>query len=546
MYEECQLKIRKALKEQEPDFKFNTEIDQLTDLCPEETRKIILTNPKQIKDLNLRNLYLHFHNKLSNDKNSLHSVTEVLFRKQLPNAEKLSNTVTLSNAEEFPLFGYVLSIKESIRMQGTASTCGLAINQRPHSLPTPFIEYLNSLGATFIAKSNVPLLVFAMESTNNIYGASCNPHDKTRSSGGSSGGEASLVSAKFSHAGIGNDIAGSLRIPGLFCGIYAFVITPARMDKSLSAISLEHSDIFDVKCELQSMISTGVGPLTRTVAELEKLTRIFVEFYKFSPTAPPVPWRPSLKPIKKIGLIKEFSSIMELTLTNRRAMAEVLEICKEENLEIVEIDLNEHVYDLMKHIYAIYLKNDLLSNVVSGKTKIGEKLPQAFDNFVLMSKIPLWGLKILSKVLKDVKQRCIMEGTVLSATFNQQYLMKKVCEHKARFLNELKEKGVEVFLCHGMLPAMRHQTSSQLNFWAIYTLIWNGFQFCGGALPVTKVREDEQVYESRFKGPFEDTVRETMKGSAGLPVGIQVMAPAFKDELALEVMKIIGGRIEGK
>lgn len=49
-----------------------------------------------------------------------------------------------------------------------------------------------------------------------------NPHNKLRSSGGSTGGEGALVGAKCSPFGIGTDIGGSVRIPSNFCGIYGF------------------------------------------------------------------------------------------------------------------------------------------------------------------------------------------------------------------------------------------------------------------------------------------------------------------------------------
>ena len=60
------------------------------------------------------------------------------------------------------------------------------------------------------------------ETINSFYGRSLNPHNKLRSCGGSSGGEASLVGGGCSPAGLGTDIGGSVRIPANFCGIYGF------------------------------------------------------------------------------------------------------------------------------------------------------------------------------------------------------------------------------------------------------------------------------------------------------------------------------------
>lgn len=66
----------------------------------------------------------------------------------------------------------------------------------------------------------MPQLAMTFESTNNIFGRAKNPWNPERATGGSSGGEAALIAAKCSVLGIGSDIAGSIRIPAAFCGIY--------------------------------------------------------------------------------------------------------------------------------------------------------------------------------------------------------------------------------------------------------------------------------------------------------------------------------------
>ena len=61
-----------------------------------------------------------------------------------------------------------------------------------------------------------------IHSINNIYGTSLNPHNVSRTCGGSSGGDAGLVSSKCVPLSIGTDIGGSIRVPSSFCGIYGF------------------------------------------------------------------------------------------------------------------------------------------------------------------------------------------------------------------------------------------------------------------------------------------------------------------------------------
>ena len=66
-------------------------------------------------------------------------------------------------------------------------------------------------------------------SSNPIYGLTTNPHDKTRSPGGSSSGEAALLGYGGSILGLGTDRAGSVRIPAAFCGITSLKPTSGRI-----------------------------------------------------------------------------------------------------------------------------------------------------------------------------------------------------------------------------------------------------------------------------------------------------------------------------
>ena len=63
------------------------------------------------------------------------------------------------------------------------------------------------------------IFVSSAETTNPVFGPTVNPHDTTRTAGGSSGGEAALIAGGGSILGFGSDIGGSLRIPAAMCGV---------------------------------------------------------------------------------------------------------------------------------------------------------------------------------------------------------------------------------------------------------------------------------------------------------------------------------------
>ena len=126
-----------------------------------------------------------------------------------------------------------------------------------------------------MAKSNISVCCSSLEAGNRIYGDVKNPWDKSKTSGGSTGGEAALISSKCSLLGIGNDDGGSLRIPAAFTGIYTFMPTHTRAT---------NYGIFDGNKIIyrNGMITTGgsIGPMARNTEDL----KLIIEnvFGKFS------------------------------------------------------------------------------------------------------------------------------------------------------------------------------------------------------------------------------------------------------------------------
>jgi amidase len=133
-----------------------------------------------------------------------------------------------------PLHGVPFSIKDSIELAGTMCTAGTSGRARaPKSASdATLVARLRGAGAIPIAKTNLPDLLFAFESDNLLFGRTNNPYEVTRTSGGSSGGEAALIAACGSPIGLGSDAAGSVRVPAAFCGIAGIKPTSGRLPRT--------------------------------------------------------------------------------------------------------------------------------------------------------------------------------------------------------------------------------------------------------------------------------------------------------------------------
>ncbi|MCD9874716.1 amidase [Streptomyces guryensis] len=127
-----------------------------------------------------------------------------------------------ARGEDRPLLGIPVTVKESYNIAGLPTTWGIP----PHRNYIPAedavqVSRLKAAGAVVLGKTNVPLRLQDVQSFNEIYGTTNNPWDHSRTPGGSSGGSAAALASGFGALSIGSDIAGSLRTPAHFCGVFA-------------------------------------------------------------------------------------------------------------------------------------------------------------------------------------------------------------------------------------------------------------------------------------------------------------------------------------
>ncbi|MBY8884588.1 amidase [Streptomyces sp. PTM05] len=127
-----------------------------------------------------------------------------------------------ARGEDRPLLGVPVTVKESYDVAGLPTTWGMP----PHRNHIPAedavqVSRLKAAGAVVLGKTNVPLGLQDWQSFNELYGTTTNPWDRDRTPGGSSGGSAAALASGFGALSIGSDLAGSLRVPAHYCGVYA-------------------------------------------------------------------------------------------------------------------------------------------------------------------------------------------------------------------------------------------------------------------------------------------------------------------------------------
>jgi aspartyl-tRNA(Asn)/glutamyl-tRNA(Gln) amidotransferase subunit A len=119
-----------------------------------------------------------------------------------------------------PLHGMPISIKDLIDVAGQTTTAASRVRAGHIArADAPVIRRLREAGAVIIGKTNLHEFAFGTTSEDSAFGAVHNPHDVTRSAGGSSGGSAAAVAVGMGQASIGSDTGGSIRIPAAACGV---------------------------------------------------------------------------------------------------------------------------------------------------------------------------------------------------------------------------------------------------------------------------------------------------------------------------------------
>ncbi len=432
------------------------------------------------------------------------------------------------------LHGLPVTIKDNIDVAGHDSTLGIAARVgRPASRDAAVVASLRSQGAIVLAKTNVPQLLLAQETENPVWGLTRNPWHLGRSAGGSSGGEAAAIAAGLSPCGIGTDIGGSIRIPAHFCGLAGLKPTVDRWSNRGS----------NGAATGQEMVRSQIGPLARSSVDLALLMKAVwaTDHSAVDPRVAPIalgePAEVSVSKLR-IGWFDDDGFV-----TPAAPLRRAVTIAKEA-LTTAGVELSE--YRPVACDDLIYLWMAALS--ADGGRTMEERLEGA--PFIDALKPSARILKMSSLVRGSVARLLAWKGEtrtsrlveILGEKTVQRYWA--LCDERTRLRRAAFDRwlqgGLDAVVCPAhSVPAMPHSTSGDLTLSLSYPFRYTFLDFPAGVVPVTTVTQAETAEVQVTGDRVERGIASVTAAAEGLPVGVQVVAKPYREDIVLAVMQVI-------
>lgn len=469
-----------------------------------------------------------------------HGKTNCLTEIMIESAEKWVHDGSINL--KGPLAGIPVSLKDTIEVAGYDSTVGCSVNVgNAKAVDGPCSRLLKDAGAVPYVKTNIPITLLSFESSNDVWGQATNPYNKKYTPGGSTGGEGALL-AMGGRIGIGSDVAGSVRAPAHFSGVYSLKCSTGRWLKLGMVTSMPGQD----------GVPAVYSPMARTLNDLTYFTRsvIQMEPWTYDYSCHPLAWRSEIetefaeKKKLKIGIFRT-DGVIDPSPACRRALEMTEAAMRRAGHEIVEMN-PPSPYEGLK-MASLLLCSDSLETCMSF-FRWGEWNDRGANQLRFYMNLPR-PIKYLHYLwIKYVRRDDIWAGLLrdwhkLSAYDYWQLIAKREA-YKRQWYEYWDSIDVDCVLAPpNATPAVPHNGMHHAVSSCGYTFLFNLLDYTAGVVPVTHVDKKKDRLPSDFslkklngvaRGAYMLYDADDMHG---LPVGVQVIGRRLQEEKVLAIMK---------
>jgi aspartyl-tRNA(Asn)/glutamyl-tRNA(Gln) amidotransferase subunit A len=408
--------------------------------------------------------------------------------------------------KEMPLCGIPIAIKDNICTAGIKTTCASRMLEDfvpPYSASA--VEYLEAAGAVVVGKTNLDEFAMGSATENSYFGPTRNPRDARKIPGGSSGGSAAAVGAGLVPAALGTDTGGSIRQPASHCGVAGLKPTYGRVSR-YGAVAFASS-------------LDQIGPMAGRVRDIGLLLSVISEPDKRDSTCAGKKFEDSADYYRddasglRVGVPAEYFG-EGLSGEVRSSVERSMGVLKSKGAEIVDISLPNLEYAVAA--YYIISAAEASSNLARfDGVKYGFRAGGAKSLAEMYSKTRAQGFG------PEAKRRIMLGTYVLSSGYYDAYYLKAA---RARTLItgdfEAAFKSCDVVISPAApAPAfdIGEKTDDPLQVYLmdIYTVSANLAGIPGLVVPSAPM------------------ACANAPASGGLPVGVQFMAPKWREDLLL-------------
>ncbi|OBT93145.1 hypothetical protein VE01_09187 [Pseudogymnoascus verrucosus] len=444
-----------------------------------------------------------------------------------------------------PLAGIPVSLKDSNGVAGFDTTVGYSSKVgNKKTVDGPLVRLLKDAGAVPYVKTNLPITLLSFESANDVWGRTTNPHNSKYSPGGSTGGEGALLAFGGGRIGIGSDVAGSVRAPAHFSGIYSLRCSIGRWPKAGADTSMPG----------QEGVPSIFSPMTRTMGDLSYFTESIIGMkpWKYDHSVHPIPWRKDIseeiknRKVLKVGILRS-DGVIDPSPACVRALDKAADALRAQGHEVTELSGMPDMYEALE--LASKLLNSDGCQTFESFRRPGEWVDRGAAQMSYYAWLPRpikWLYAVYVRyVRRDPVWAGILEGWGPKSAFEQWKLVARREAYKARW-HEWWEKEAKVdFILTppNATPAVPHDAMGDACSSCGYTFLWNLIDYTAGIVPITHVDRTLDALPASFslrklngvaRGAYMHYDADAMHG---LPVAVQVVGRRLEEEKVLAAME---------